>query len=64
MDNGYAAIPYGGGSGVTDGFTAPEYRDAWVIIDLGKMNQVLEVDPASAAHLSRQVRLGLRLKIS
>lgn len=48
-DNNYAAIPYGGGSSVTDGFTPPEgeeYNGA-VCIDLGNLNQVLEVDAVS-----------------
>jgi len=48
-ENDYAAIPFGGGSSVTDGFTPPEggeYAGA-VCIDLGNLNQVLEVDPVS-----------------
>lgn len=48
-DNGYACIPFGGGSSVTSGFAAPEddAYDGVVIVDLGNLNQVLEVDPVS-----------------
>ena len=48
-ENGYACIPYGGGSSVTGGFWGPE-RDAFpgvVVIDLGNLNKILEVDPVS-----------------
>lgn len=48
-DKGYACIPYGGGSSVTSGFVAPE-DDAYngvVVVDLGNLNQVLEVDEVS-----------------
>ena len=61
-DNGYAAIPYGGGSSVTDGFTAPEDCDGSVIIDLGNMNQVLEVDPVSRCALIQAGTLGPSLE--
>ena len=48
-ENGYACIPFGGGSSVTGGFWAPE-RDAFpgvVVIDLGNLNKILVVDPVS-----------------
>ena len=48
-ENSYACIPYGGGSSVTGGFWGPE-RDAFpgvVVIDLGNLNKILEVDPVS-----------------
>ena len=61
-DNGYAAIQYGGGSSVTDGFTAPEDCDGSVIIDLGNMNQVLEVDPVSRCALIQAGTLGPSLE--
>jgi len=47
-ENGYAAIPFGGGSSVVGGFFAPgDDYDGAVVIDLGNMNQVLEVDDVS-----------------
>lgn len=61
-DKGYAAIPYGGGSSVTDGFTCPEDYSGAVIIDLGNMNQVLEVDPVSRCALIQAGTLGPSLE--
>lgn len=48
-ENGYAAIPFGGGSSVTGGFFAPEgdSYEGVVIIDMGNMNKILEIDEVS-----------------
>ena len=48
-DNGYAAIPYGGGSSVVDGVNPPEGYDGIVTIDLTRLDQVLEIDESSRA---------------
>jgi len=45
--NGYAAIPYGGGSSTVAGFEPPEGYDGIVTIDLSELDQVLEVDDVS-----------------
>lgn len=48
-ENGYACIPFGGGSSVTGGFWTPE-DDVYagtVVVDLGNLSQVLEVDEVS-----------------
>lgn len=45
--NGYAAIPYGGGSSTVAGFEPPEGYDGIVTIDLSALDQVLEVDDVS-----------------
>ncbi len=47
--NGYAAIPYGGGSSTVAGFEPPEGYDGIVTIDLTALDQVLEVDDVSRA---------------
>ncbi|MFW6174690.1 MAG: FAD-binding oxidoreductase [Chloroflexota bacterium] len=47
--NGYAAIPFGGGSTVVGGVEAPQGYDGVVTIDMGRMGRVLEVDPVSRA---------------
>lgn len=47
--NGYAAIPYGGGSSTVAGFEPPEGYDGIVTIDLSALDQVLEVDDVSRA---------------
>ena len=47
--NGYAAIPYGGGSSTVAGFEPPEGYDGIVTIDLSALDQVLEVDGVSRA---------------
>ena len=46
---GYAAIPYGGGSSVVGGFEPPDDYDGVVSIDLGGLDQVLEIDDVSRA---------------
>ncbi len=67
-----AAIPYGGGSSVVGG-VEPRFDRAAVTIDLGALDQVLEVDPISRAarvqggvlgpHLESQLRpQGLTLR--
>ena len=45
--NGYAAIPYGGGSSTVAGFEPPEGYDGIVSIDLSALDKVLEVDGVS-----------------
>ena len=45
--SGYAAIPFGGGSATVAGFEPPEGYDGIVSIDLGQLNQVLEIDDIS-----------------
>ena len=45
--NGYAAIPYGGGSSTVAGFEPPDGYDGIVTIDLSALDQVLEVDDVS-----------------
>ena len=47
--NGFAAIPYGGGTSVVWGVNPPEHANAVVTIDLDRMNAVLEVDDVSRA---------------
>ena len=47
--NGVTAIPFGGGSSVVDGVRVPESSSAAVTIDLGAMDQVLEIDETSRA---------------
>ena len=46
---GYAVIPYGGGSSVVGGVEPPEGYDGIVSIDLGRLDQVLEIDDVSRA---------------
>lgn len=48
-DQGYAAIPYGGGSSVVGGVEPPEGYEGIVSIDLGRLDQVLELDEVSRA---------------
>ena len=50
-DEGAAAIPYGGGTGVVGGVEARMREDypGVVTVDLRRMDRVLEVDPASKA---------------
>ena len=47
--NGYAAIPYGGGSSTVAGFEPPDGYDGIVTIDLSALDKVLEVDDVSRA---------------
>ena len=47
--NGYAAMPYGGGTSVVWGVNAPADAEYAVSIDLDQMNAVLEVDAVSRA---------------
>ena len=47
--NGYVTVPYGGGSSVVWGLAPPEDRGPTVIISLGQLNQVLEIDEVSRA---------------
>lgn len=63
-ENNYAAIPFGGGSSVTDGFSPPEGGEyaGSVCIDLGNMNRVLEVDDVSNAALIQAGTLGPSLE--
>ena len=45
-----AVVPYGGGSSVVGGTEGPRQGyDAWVSLDLGRLDRVLEVDRASRA---------------
>ena len=46
---GYAAIPCGGGSSVVGGIEPPDDYDGVVSIDLGGLDQVLEIDEVSRA---------------
>ena len=48
-DQGFATIPYGGGSSVVDGVTPPEGYDGIVTIDMDQFDRVLEIDPTSRA---------------
>ena len=48
-NQGFAAIPYGGGSSVVGGVNPPEGYDGIVTIDLGALDQVLEIDSTSRA---------------
>ena len=48
-DNGYATIPYGGGSSVVEGVTPPEGYDGIVTIDMDQFDRVLEIDEVSRA---------------
>jgi len=61
-DKGYAAIPFGGGSSVTDGFGCPEDYPGAVIIDLGNLNKILEVDDVSRCALIQAGILGPALE--
>ena len=58
--NGYAAIPYGGGSSTVAGFEPPDGYDGIVTIDLSALDQVLEVDGVSplGANPGRGLRAG------
>ncbi len=47
--HGYAAVPYGGGTTVVWGVSAPTGRDGVVTIDLDHFHQVLEIDETSRA---------------
>ena len=47
--NGYAAIPYGGGSSSVAGVTPPNGWDAVVTIDMDQFDAVLEIDETSRA---------------
>ncbi|HLC29642.1 MAG TPA: FAD-dependent oxidoreductase, partial [Dehalococcoidia bacterium] len=47
--NGYATIPYGGGSSSVNGVTPPEGWDGIVTIDMDQFDQVLEIDETSRA---------------
>jgi alkyldihydroxyacetonephosphate synthase len=47
--NGYAAIPYGGGTTVVWGVQVPAETDGAVTIDLDHFHRVLEIDPISRA---------------
>jgi alkyldihydroxyacetonephosphate synthase len=47
--NGYATIPYGGGSSVVDGVTPPDGYDGVVTIDMDQFDRVLEIDETSRA---------------
>ena len=48
-DNGYPAIPYGGGSSVVGGVTPQAEFDAIVTIDMDQFDRVLEIDETSRA---------------
>ena len=47
----YAVIPFGGGSSTVGGIEPPENFDGVVTIDLGALNQVLEIDQLSRSAL-------------
>ena len=47
--NSYAVVPYGGGTSVVNGVSAPETRDQVVTINLDRLSGVLEIDPISRA---------------
>jgi len=47
--NGYAVVPYGGGTTVVNGVSIPETADGAVTIDLERLNRVLEIDETSRA---------------
>ena len=47
--NGYATIPYGGGSSSVDGVTPPDGWDNCVTIDMDQFDRVLEIDETSRA---------------
>ena len=49
LKNGYATIPYGGGSSSVNGVTPPEGWDGVVTIDMDQFDQVLEIDATSRA---------------
>ena len=48
-NNGYATIPYGGGSSSVNGVTPPEGYDGIVTIDMDQFDRVLEIDETSRA---------------
>lgn len=48
-DNGYAAIPYGGGSSSVNGVTPPDGWGGIVTIDMDQFDRVLEIDETSRA---------------
>ena len=48
-DNGYPAIPYGGGSSVVGGVTPQTELDTIVTIDMDQFDRVLEIDETSRA---------------
>ncbi|MDP6606426.1 MAG: FAD-binding oxidoreductase [Dehalococcoidia bacterium] len=50
-DNGYAAIPYGGGSSSANGVTPPDDWGGIVTIDMDQFDQVLEIDETSRSAL-------------
>ncbi len=61
---GVAAIPYGGGTSVVGG-VEPRVGDSYpatVTIDLGRLDRVLEVDPASGAARIQAGAVGPRLE--
>jgi len=63
-EDGAAAIPYGGGTSVVGG-VEPDVGDSYsgaVSIDLGRLDQVLEVDPVSRAALIQGGASGPRLE--
>ena len=62
--NGYAAIPYGGGSSTVAGFEPPEGYDGIVTINLSALDQVLEVDDVSRAARIQAGRRGRDWKLS
>jgi|TARA_B100002003_G_scaffold246650_1_gene276745 alkyldihydroxyacetonephosphate synthase len=47
--NGYAAIPYGGGTTVVDGVSVPDSASGAVTIDMERLGKVLEIDETSRA---------------
>ena len=48
-DAGHVVIPFGGGSSIVDGVNPPTEADSVVTLDLGELNQVLQVDATSRA---------------
>ncbi len=47
--NNFAVVPYGGGTTVVNGVSAPEDRDQVVTIDLDHLCEVIEIDDVSRA---------------
>jgi len=61
-DEGYCAIPYGGGSSVVGGVTPPADAGPIVTVALDELDQVLEVDEVSRAALIQAGAFGPHLE--
>ena len=63
VDQGYALVPYGGGTSVVRGVEAPRDRHAGVVtLDLTRLDRVREVDVTSRAALIEAGATGPRLE--